>query len=47
MQTINTARPVCFVRGDLAHKIQQRRDARQLAEVLRLEALLAACSVRA
>lgn len=44
MQTINTVetvRPVCFVRGDLAHRIQAGRDARQLAEVLRIESLLA------
>lgn len=41
MQTINTTHAVRFLRGDLADRIQAQRDARQLAEVLRFEALLA------
>ena len=41
MQTINTAQTVRFLRGDLADRLQARRDARQLAELLRFEALLA------
>jgi len=40
MKTINLARPVRFLRGDLAEKIQERRDARRLAEVLRLEEMM-------
>lgn len=47
METINTVNTVRFLRGDLACKVQRRRDDRQLAEILRIEALLAACSVRA
>jgi len=41
MNTIDTIRPVQFLRGDLADRVQRRRDDRLLAEVLRFEALLA------
>ena len=41
IHTIDTARPVRFLRGDLADRLQARRDARQLAETLWIEALLA------
>lgn len=41
MQTINTTRPIRFLRGDLADKVQARRDARLLAQILQTEALLA------
>ena len=40
MKTVNLARPVRFLRGDLAEKVQERRDARRLAEVLRLEEMM-------
>lgn len=43
MNTVNAARPVRFLRGDLADKVQARRDARLLAQILRTEALLADC----
>jgi len=41
MQTINTTHAVRFLRGDLADRLQARRDARQLAETLWIETLLA------
>lgn len=40
MNTVNLDRPVRFLRGDLADKVQERRDARRLAEILRLEDIM-------
>ena len=42
---INTVPPVRFTRGSLADKAQARRDARYLAQLLRLEALLTSVKV--